>query len=92
MVRVPSLQEEDRRRQTRERERLIRERTQHVNRIKSLLMTQGIRDFKPACRNWHERLTLLRTGDDRELPRAMKAEIERVPAGGLQANANACSW
>lgn len=25
----------------------------------------------------HERLTLLRTGDDRELPRALKAEIER---------------
>jgi transposase len=33
MVRVPSLQEEDRRRQTRERERLIRERTGHINRI-----------------------------------------------------------
>jgi transposase len=33
MVRVPSAEEEDRRRQTRERERLIRERTQHVNRI-----------------------------------------------------------
>jgi transposase len=77
MVRVPSLQEEDRRRQTRERERLIRERTGHINRIKGLLMTQGIRDFKPAGRNWHERLTLLRTGDDRELPRALKAEIER---------------
>ena len=45
MVRVPSLEEEDRRRQTRERERLIRERTQHINRIKGLLMTQGIRDL-----------------------------------------------
>jgi transposase len=77
MVRVPSAEEEDRRRQTRERERIIRERTQHINRIKGLLMTQGIRNFKPACRNWHERLMLLRTGDDRELPRALKAEIER---------------
>jgi transposase len=77
MVRMPSLEEEDRRRQTRERERLIRERTQHINRIKGLLMTQGIRTFKPARRNWHERLTVLRTGDDRELPRALKAEIER---------------
>jgi transposase len=77
MVRVPSLEEEDRRHQTRERERLIRERTQHINRIKGLLMTQGIRDFKPARRNWHERLTILRTSDDREVPRALKAEIER---------------
>jgi transposase len=77
MVRVPSAEEEDRRRQTRERERLIRERTQHVNRIKGLLMTQGIRDFKAARRNWHERLTVLRTGDGREIPRALKAEIER---------------
>src|SRR5512134_434508 len=56
MVRVPSAEEEDRRRQTRERERLIRERTQHINRIKGLLMTQGVRDFEPARRNWHERL------------------------------------
>ena len=77
MVRVPSAEEKDRRHQTRERERLIRERTQHVNRIKGLLMTQGIRDFKPACRNWHQRLTVLRTGDGREIPRALKAEIER---------------
>jgi transposase len=55
MVRVPSLEEEDRRRQTRERERLIRERTQHINRIKGLLMTQGIRAFMPAPRDWRIR-------------------------------------
>jgi transposase len=77
MVRVPSAEEEDRRRQTRERERLIRERTQHVNRIKGLLMTQGIRDFEPLRRNWRERVVELRTGDGREIPRALKAEIER---------------
>ena len=77
MVRVPSLQEEDRRRQTRERERLIRERTQHINRIKGLLMTQGIRDFEPARRNWHERLAVLRTGDGQDLPPVLKAEVER---------------
>ena len=101
MVRVPSLQEEDRRRQTRERERLIRERTGHINRIcpsgdaggvKGLLMRQGIRDFEPLRRNWRERVAELRTGDGREIPRALKAEIRRVPAGGLQANANVCSW
>jgi transposase len=77
MVRVPSLEEEDRRRQTRERERLIRERTQHINRIKGLLMTQGIRTFMPAHRDWRERLGKLRTGDGCDIPRALKAEIER---------------
>lgn len=77
MVRVPSLEEEDRRRQTRERARLIRERTQHINRIKGLLMTQGIRTFMPAPRDWRERLAKLHTGDGRDIPRALKAEIER---------------
>jgi transposase len=77
MVRVPSAEEEDRRRQTRERERLIRERTQHVNRIKGLLMTQGIRDFAPGRRNWREQLAARHIGDGRDIPRALKAEIER---------------
>jgi transposase len=77
MVRVPSAEEEDRRRQTRERERLIRERTQHVNRIKGLLMTQGIRDFAPGRRNWREQLAARHTGDGRDIPKALKAEIER---------------
>jgi transposase len=71
------LEEEDRRRQTRERERLIRERTQHINRIKGLLMTQGIRDFEPAYRNWHERVAVLRTGDGQDLPPVIKTEVER---------------
>ena len=81
----PSPEEEDCRRQTRERERLIRERTQHINRIKGLLMTQGIRALMlrircahmPAPRDWRARLAGLRTGDGRQIPRALKAEIER---------------
>jgi transposase len=77
MVRVPSAKEEDLRRQTRERERLIRERTQHMNRIKGLLMTQGIRDFEPGRRNWREQLAARHTGDGRDIPKALKAEIER---------------
>ena len=56
-VHVPSIEDEDRRRQTRERERLIGERTAHVNRIKGLLMAQGIRDFLPMRPNAAERLT-----------------------------------
>ena len=43
MVVIPSVEEEDLRRSHRERDRLIRERTAHTNRIKGLLFGQGIR-------------------------------------------------
>jgi transposase len=76
-VHVPSIEDEDRRRQTRERERLIGERTAHVNRIKGLLMAQRIRDFMPMRPNAAERLTELRTGDGRPLPPCLVAEIRR---------------
>jgi transposase len=75
MVRVPSPEQEDRRR--RSRERLVKERVQHIARIKGLLMTQGIRDFQPTRRDWADRLERLRTGDGRELPPALRAEVER---------------
>jgi transposase len=77
MVRVPSAGEEDRRRRSRERERLVKERVQHLGRIKGLLMTQGVRDFQPARRGWPERLGLVRTGDGRPLPSCLRAEIAR---------------
>jgi transposase len=77
MVRVPSPEQEDRRRHSRERERLVKERVQHISRIKGLLMTQGIRDFQPARRDWPDRLERLRTGDGRALPQVLKAEVER---------------
>ena len=77
IVRVPSLEEEDQRRRGRERERLIKERVQHLGRIKGLLMTQGIRDFQPARRGWQERLEALRTGHGQPLPGCLKAEIAR---------------
>jgi transposase len=77
MVQVPSPEQEDRRRRSRERERLVKERVQHIARIKGLLMTQGIRDFQPARKDWADRLERLRTGDGRPLPPALKAEIER---------------
>jgi transposase len=76
-VRVPSVEDEDRRRQTRERERLITERTAHINRIKGLLMAQGVRDFMPLRPDAAERLIELRTGDGRALPPCLVAEIRR---------------
>ncbi len=77
MVRAPSPEDEDRRRLTRERGTLLKERIQHTNRVKGLLMGQGIRGYNPLRRDRFERLEALRTGDGRELPPMLKAEIRR---------------
>ena len=77
VVRVPSLEQENDRRRSRERARLVNERGQHSSRVKGLLMTQGIRDFKPARRDWREQLEALSTADGRDLPPCLKREIER---------------
>jgi transposase len=77
MVQVPSVEREDARRTHRERQRLIAERVQHVNRIKGLLATQGIYHYQPLRRDRWERLEALRTGDGRELPLRLRREIER---------------
>jgi transposase len=77
VVRVPSVAQEDARRRSRERTRLVVERGQHSNRIKGVLMTLGVRDFEPTRRDWQERLAGLRTADGRELPACLKAEITR---------------
>jgi transposase len=77
MVRSPSPEEEDHRRVTRERKVLTSERVCHVNRIKGLLFAQGIVEYEPLRRDRRERLEELRTGDSRELPEHLKAQITR---------------
>jgi transposase len=77
MVVAPSPEEEDRRRLSRERRTLIGERVTHVNRIKGLLFAQGIFDYLPLRRDRRKRLEALRTGDGRELPSHLKAQIGR---------------
>ena len=77
MVQAPSPEEEDRRRLTRERGTLVKERIQHTNRIRGLLTGQGVRDYNPLRRDCLERLEALRTGDGRPLPPMLKAEIRR---------------
>ena len=72
MVVIPTVEQEDLRRSHRERDRLIRERTAHINRIKGLLFSQGIRGYDPLRRDRRERLETLRTGDSRELPEHLK--------------------
>jgi len=77
MVVAPSPEEEDRRRLCRERRTLIAERITHGNRIKGLLFAQGIFDYAPLRRDRRTRLEALRTGDGRELPAHLKAQIRR---------------
>ena len=77
MVQVPSAEREDAKRTHRERQRLIVERVQHVNRIKGLLAAQGIYDFQPLRRDRWAQLAELRTGDGRTLPPCLYREIER---------------
>jgi transposase len=77
MVRPPSPEEEDRRRLVRERKALVAERIRHVNRIKGLLFAQGVSGYEPAKRDRRARLDALRTGDGRELPLRLKAQILR---------------
>jgi transposase len=77
MVRPPAPEAEDERRICRERAELIEERVRHVNRIKGLLFSQGVRDYEPLRRNRRERLLKLRTGDGRPLGDHLKAQIGR---------------
>ena len=77
MVRVPTPDEEDAKRPHREREHLVKERLRIENRIEALLFTQGIRG-RPSLRSWERDLAALRTGDGREMPRQLKAELDRL--------------
>jgi transposase len=73
VVRVPSVQQEDERRVHRELERLKRERTAHVNRMRSLAVLHNVRLQRVGGRGWSERLEQLKG----QLPGALWAEIER---------------
>lgn len=77
VVRVPAPAIEDARRQTRERQRLVRERTAHRNRIQGLLAAQGVTTIEVGARDWLDRLTVARTGDGRTLGAALVVEIRR---------------
>lgn len=77
MVRVPSHDEEDRRRLLRERKALVVERLAHANRIEGLLFAQGVSNYRPMRLDRRTRLDDLRTGDGRPLPPFIKAQISR---------------
>ena len=77
VVRVPSFEDQDARHLHRELEGLKKERTSHRNRIRGILIQQGLRVTNPSKRKFVEELDSLRTWDDRELPVDMKGRLVR---------------
>ena len=77
-VRVPSVEEEDRRRLLRERRRLVKQRTMLTNSVKGLLMLHGVFGLDPRARGFAERLDAARTGYGAPLPPGLRAEVRRT--------------
>jgi transposase len=77
MAAIPTLEEEDAKRPSRERDGLVKERTRIINRMKSTLARLGIRGFKPELRKAAVRLDGLRLPEDAPLPPHTLAELRR---------------
>ena len=77
MVAIPTLEEEDAKRPSRERESLVGEKTRIINRMKGALARLGIRSFKPELRRAPQRLADLRAPGDLPLPANMLEEMQR---------------
>ena len=77
MVAIPTLEEEDAKRPSRERESLVGERTRIINRMKAALIRLGIRGFKPELLKAAERLEAMRTPEGVQIPPNMLDELRR---------------
>jgi len=77
MVAVPTIEEEDARRPSRERENLVGERTRIVNRMKAALARLGIRGFKPELRKASRLVESLRTPEGLPIPPNTLDEMRR---------------
>jgi len=77
MVAIPTLEQEDAKRPSRERESLVGERTRIINRMKAALARLGIRGFKPALRKAPQRLAALRTPEGVPIPPNTLDEFRR---------------
>jgi transposase len=77
MAAIPTLEEEDAKRPSRERESLVGERTRLVNRLKSCLVRLGIRGFNPKLRKASERLAVVRTPEGAPVPQNTLDELKR---------------
>ena len=81
VVRVPSVEQEDARRVHRELERLTKERTAHVNRIRALLVLHGLGDRlvrrAVTARTVMAQVATCTQRDGTPLPSHVRAELER---------------
>lgn len=77
MVAIPTYEEEDAKRPSRERESLVGERTRIINRMKGALARLGIRGFKPELRRAPEKLSALLTPEGELLPSNLLEEMRR---------------
>jgi transposase len=77
MVAIPTLEEEDARRPSRERETLVGERTRIINRMKAALVRLGIRGFKPGLLTAPQKLDALRTPEETPIPPNTLDEMRR---------------
>lgn len=77
VVRVPTEEQEDDRRLHRELEVLTKEATAHKNRIRGLLLQEGIRGCNPDRRDFLQRFEQLRSWDGRHLAGNLRGQIVR---------------
>jgi transposase len=75
-VRIPTEEQEDERRPHRELERLVKERTGHLTRIRALLATRGVR-VKKVSRSFGLMVDVLRTPSGEPLPAKLREELKR---------------
>jgi transposase len=80
LARPPAAEEEDARRDSRERERLITEQTAHTNRIKALLRLLGMAVGNPRRGDWLEWLSAQRDWEGQKVPPRLMAELAREHA------------
>ena len=80
IVRVPSVEQEDARRASRERDRLVKEQTAHSNRIKALLRLVGMAVGNPRRGDWLGWLERQRDWQGSPLPPHLLAEVKREHA------------
>jgi transposase len=77
MAAIPTLEDEDARRPSRERETLVGERTRTLNRLKANLARLGIRGLRPNLARAPDQLQALRTPEGVAIPTNTLAEMRR---------------
>ena len=84
-VRVPSVEEEDRKRLLRERQRLVKERTSLTNAIKGLLKLHGIFDLEPRAADFDAAFAAVTTACGEPFP-------PRARRGRSSGSPNVWAW